>query len=134
MSIKTAIFVVEGQEFTLSVIQIPPGCILSTYVNTNIGNNIEKVNDTTVKIQTSFILEEFQIVYDLIMYQKIPQDIDTDSTELARIFDFYCIDLTSDYNMASVFELDMRKNMYNPEYSSHEMNTVMYYNLIQINE
>ncbi len=132
MSIETAIFVVAGQKFTLSVAQIPPGCILSTYVNTKIGNNIQNVNDTTVKVETGFAVEEFQIVHEFLVYRKIP--VDVESTELARILDYYCVDLTQDYTMASIFELDMRKNMYDPEYSSHEMNTDMYYNLIPINK
>lgn len=95
--------------------------LLKVLINTDVGIKTENIKLDVTKVK-------FDPIYNwIITNDKLTvNDLET--------LDYLNINMLDDYELASIYENDMRKNMYQEGYEEHEMNTNPYYALQQIDK
>lgn len=100
---------------------IPKDSFFDVMRNTSVGGK----KDSSTVYKTGLTTEEFEVIYNFLVKKLIPKH------DYFSIIDEYQL---SPYISSLIDEIDMRENMYDPEYSDHPMNTDPLYALIPLTE
>ena len=123
-------FDVEGHVYELPLDRIPKDCMLNLLRSKITTMNVpHRQDDKSMIIELNETTrDEFEHVYNYLVHGVYP------SQSAMPVLDYMNIPLFDNYDVSIQQEVEMRKNMYLPEFQQHPMNTDPHFNLIKVDE
>ena len=116
-------FISNNVHFIIDINKIPKHCTLYEMINDELLN---KNSNNIITLDYMFTNVDFNIVYNYLMYKKLP------SYDQLYVLDLFGISELDSYELATLRENYMRKNMYKEEFKNSEININEHYGLQKI--